>query len=123
MIHEMFDAASASTKVPLQTRPHHPPTRPWPIAHGHIRILNAQHVVLDQIHDLFVERGLQPVTDVTRKLLFQLDRLLPDRCVKRERLLDRVRRSFRSSDNFHQWNDVRRIEWMSYKNSFRVLAL
>src|SRR4051812_37355543 len=100
MIHEMLDATGATAEMPLQTRPHHSPARSRTITNSNVRVLDAQHVVLNQIHDLLIERGLQPVADVTRKLLFQLDRLLSDRCVKRERLLNRFRRSLRPSDDF-----------------------
>src|SRR5205823_11210560 len=99
MIHEMFNTASASAEMPLQARAHHSPTRSRAITNRNVRVFNAQHVVLNQIHDLLVKRSLQSVTDVTRKLLLQMDRFLPNQRVKRERLLNRVRRSLRSPDN------------------------
>src|SRR5207237_6688058 len=108
-------------EMPLQTRPHHSPARSGPITNSNVRVLDAQHVVLNQIHDLLVERRLQPIADMAGKFLLQFDRLLPDRRVKRERLLNCIRRCLRSSDNFHYWNDVWRIKRMSDENALRVL--
>src|SRR6267378_5567073 len=101
MIHEMFDAAGATAEMPLQTRPHHSPAWSRSITNSNVRVLDAQDIVLNQIHDLLVERGLQSVSDVTGKFLFQMDRFLPNRGVKRDRLLNRFRRSLRAADNFH----------------------
>src|SRR5438874_10911067 len=101
MIHEIVDAAGATAEMPLQTWPHHSPAWSRSITNSNVRILDAQHVVLNQIHDLLVKRRLQPVSDVTGKFLFQMDRFLSNRGVKRKRLLNRFRRSLGAADNFH----------------------
>src|SRR5438270_4807879 len=122
MIHEMFDAADATAEMPLQTRAHHSPARSRSIAHRHVCVFNAQHVMLNQIHDLLVERRLQPISDVTGKFLFQMDRFLSNRCVKRERSLNRFWRCIRSADNLHYWDDVWRIERMSDEITFGLFG-
>ena len=98
---ERIDAACATGKMPLQTRPHHSPTKSRSVADGNVRILDTQNILLNQIHDLAVKRRLQSVTDMTRQFLFQIDRFLPDRRVKRECLFDCIRRCLCPADYFH----------------------
>src|SRR2546430_7986600 len=69
MLHEVLDASRPAAEVPLQTRPHDAPSQPRAVAHRVVRVLDAQHVLLNQVHDLAVERGLEAVGDVTGQLL------------------------------------------------------
>src|SRR6476661_5839025 len=52
-----------------------------------------------------------------------MDRFLPNRSVKRKRLLNRLWRCLRSSDNFDQRDDVWRIKGMSDENTLWMLAV
>src|SRR2546422_1875600 len=56
MLHEVLDASRPAAEVPLQTRPHDAPSQPGAVAHRVVRVLDAQHVLLNQVHDLAVER-------------------------------------------------------------------
>ena len=93
MIHEMLDSTCAAAQVPLQALAHHAPAKPGSKADGGIRVLHAQDASLDHVKHLAVERGLEPVRHMSRKLLLQMDRSLADRSIETDRLLDRVRRS------------------------------
>src|SRR5215475_1017092 len=119
----MFDSARAATKVPLQTRTHHSPAQAGTVAHGIIGIANTQHAILNEIHNLFIERRLETIANVTRKFLVQLNRLLADGGVERDRLLNRFRRRLRSPDDFDQRNEVWRIERMTYQDPLSVLRV
>src|ERR1700722_9652624 len=100
MIHEMLDSTRATAQVPLQALAHHAPAKPGAVADGGIRVLNAQDALPDQVKHLAVERGLKPVRHVSRKLLLQMDRLLADRSIEADCLLNRVRRSLIATDDF-----------------------
>ncbi len=123
VFHEMLNPAWATAEVPLQTGSHDSPTKSRPIAHGNIRVGDAQHTLLNQIHDLFVERRLESVPNMTGKFLSQVDGLLTNRCIEGQRLLDCVGRCLGSSDYFDQRNKVRRIERMLDEDTLGVLAL
>src|SRR5215510_6829455 len=99
MLHEMVDSALATTQVPLQALAHHAPAKPGPIADGGISILHAQDALLDQIEHLAVECGLQSVGHMSGKLPFQMDRLLADRSIEADRLLNRIRRGLVAADD------------------------
>src|SRR5438445_598238 len=62
MLHEVLDSARSAAEVPLQTRTHHAPTQSGPVAHGVVRILDAQHTLLNQVHDLAIERRLETIS-------------------------------------------------------------
>src|SRR5262245_55216960 len=98
----MFDPTGAATEVPLQTGTHDAPTKPRPPAHGIIRICDTQHALLDEVHDLPIERRLEPVCGMPGNFLPQMDGPLSDGRIKRHRLLDSVGRSLRSADNFDE---------------------
>src|SRR6516165_9176484 len=100
MIHEMFDSTRATAQVPLQALAHHAPAKPGPIADGSISVLHAQDALLDQVEHLAVKRGLESVRHMSGKLLLQMDRLLADRRIEADRLLNRVRRSLVTADDF-----------------------
>src|ERR1700758_5433012 len=52
-----------------------------------------------------------------------MDRLLADRNIEANCLLNRVRRRLTTADDFDQRDDMRRIEWMSDDHALRVFAL
>ena len=123
MLHEVLDASRPAAEVPLQTRPHDAPSQPGAVAHRVVRVLDAQHVLLNQVHDLAVERGLEAVGDVTGQLLPEVHGLLADRRIELHRPLDGARGRLHAADHFHQRNDVRRIERMSHQAALGVRAL
>ena len=51
----------AAAEVPLQARTHHAPAQPGPLAHGIVGVRDAQHALLNEVHDLAIERRLEPV--------------------------------------------------------------
>src|SRR5215471_14973059 len=109
----MVNSVLPSTEVPLEARSHHAPSRPRPEANCGIRVLDAQHALLNEVEDFLVERRLQPVRDMARKRLEQANRLFPDRRIKCDGLFNRLERRPRSADHFHQRNYMWRVEWMS----------
>ena len=123
VIHEVFDSAGAAAQMPLQALAHHAPAKPRSIADGGVRVLDAQHALLDEVEHLPIERRLQAVGHVPGKLLPQMNRLLADRRIERHRLLDRFRRCLGAAHHFHQRNDVRRVERMADEDALGVLAL
>src|SRR2546428_14186760 len=88
MLHEVLDPTRAAADVPLQARAHDAPAEARSPAHRVVGIGDAQDAFLDEVSDLPIERRLEPVRDVSRELLPQVDRLLADRGVKAHRLLD-----------------------------------
>src|SRR5258708_33238708 len=106
MLHEMLDPAGAAAQMPLQVLAHYSPANSGAIANGGINVLDTQHILLDQIQDLSIESRLQPVRYVPRKLLFQMNGLLADRCVETHRLLDRFGRCLGAAYHFHQCKAV-----------------
>ena len=72
MIHKVFDSTRATAQVPLQALAHHAPTKPGPKADGGIGIFHAQDSLLDHVKHLAVERGLEAVRHMSRKLLLQI---------------------------------------------------
>ena len=112
VIHEVLDSAGAATDVPLQALTHDAPANSRSVADGSVGVLDTQHVLLDQVEHLAVERRLQSVRHVPGQLLAQKDRFLADRRIELHRLLDGLGRCLAAADHFHQRNDVRRIERM-----------
>src|ERR1700728_3319661 len=108
--------------MPLQARAHHTPPKPRPIAHCNVCILHTDDALLDEIEDLFVERRLEPVPDMTWESLAQPDRLLADRRVERHGSFDHRLGGFRTAYYFNQGNDVRGIKRMAYYAALRMLA-
>src|SRR5262245_36118890 len=106
----MFDSARTAAEVPLQTRTHYSPAKAWTVTHSIICVANTKDTLLNQRHDLFVEGGLESITNVTGKFLVQLNWLLSDRGVKRNCALNRLWRRPGSTYDFDQGNDVRRVE-------------
>src|SRR3989442_5718260 len=85
MLHEVLDASRPAAEVPLQTRPHDAPSQPGAVAHRVVRVLDAQHVLLNQVHDLAVERGLEADGAVTAQLPPEAHGLLADRRIEMHR--------------------------------------
>src|SRR5205085_4497220 len=110
--HEMFDPACAAAEVELQIGAHDSPAESRPPAHRIIGVGDTQHVLLNEIHDLFVESGLEAVRGMAGNFLAQKDGLLSDRLIKCHRLRDGGGRCLRATHDFDQWNDVRRVEGM-----------
>src|SRR5262249_21483425 len=123
MLHEMLDSTRAAAQVPLQALAHHAPAKPGPKADGGVGIFYAQDSLLDHVKHLAVERGLESVRYMPRKLLLQMDRPLADRSVEADCSLNRVRRGLAAANDLDQRYDVRRIEWMSDDHPLRVFAL
>src|SRR5260370_32797449 len=101
MIHEMLDSTRATAQVPLQALAHDTPAKAGPITDGSISVLYAQDTLFDQVKHLAVERRLEPVRHVSRKLFLQMDRLLADRIIEANCLLNRVRRRLPTAHDFH----------------------
>src|SRR6185503_5095564 len=93
------------------------------ITHCVVGVTHTEHTFLNQIHDLLVEGSLKSVSDMAGKFLVQVNRLLSDRRVERDCLLDCFWRCLRSTNNLDQGNNVRRIEWMPYQDALWMLAL
>src|SRR6516164_8682873 len=100
MIHKVFDSTRATAQVPLQALAHYAPAKPGPIADRSVSVLYAQDALLNQVKHLAVQRGLEPVRHMSGKLLLQMDRLLADRSIEADCLLNRVRRSLTTADDF-----------------------
>ena len=77
MIHEMFDAPRRHRRDAIAGSAPSLPAQPRSITHRHVCVFNTQHTLLNQIHDLLIERGLQPVSDMTGKLLLRWIGFLP----------------------------------------------
>src|ERR1700730_5901397 len=98
MFHEMLDSSWATTKMPLQAGTHYAPTQSWSITHRIISITGTQHALLDQIHDLFIESSLETISHMAGKFLVQVNRLLANRRIKRNRSLNCFRRGLCSTN-------------------------
>src|SRR3984957_7848032 len=122
VFHKMGNPARPSAEVPLEAWSHHAPSRPRSVAHRHVGIGDAQYALLNEVEHLLVERRLQPVGDMSGKRLEQTNWLFPNGRIKRHGLLDRLGRRFGSAHHFHQGNNVRRIERMSYHTPLGTLA-
>src|SRR5215471_18279150 len=123
MLHEMLDSTRTTAQVPLQALAHHAPAKSGPKADGGIGIFHAQDSLVDHVKHLAVERGLESVRYMPRKLLLQMDRLLADRSIEADCSLNRVRRGLTAANDLDQRYDVRRIEWMSDDHPLGVFAL
>ena len=84
----MFNPAGAAAQVPLKAGSHHSPTKPRPIAHRIVCVGDAQHTLLDQVHDLPVQRSLKPIGDMSGKLLVQQNGFLADGRIECDRPLN-----------------------------------
>src|SRR5580704_10189415 len=123
MIYEMFDPPSAPREMKLQAGTHHSPTKTRPVTHRIVSVGDAQHTLLEQVHDLPVQRSLKPIGDVPGKLLVQQDGFLADRGIKLNRALNYFGRCLRPADDFNQWDNVWWIERMANENTLGVLAI
>src|SRR6266481_847865 len=123
MFHEVLDPAGATTQMPLQALPHYAPAKPRPIANGCIRFLHTQDALLNEVKDFSIKCGLQSVCHVPGKFFSQMNRFLPDRGIKRHRLLDRFGRCLSSSNHLDQWNHMRRIKRMPDEDALGMRAL
>src|SRR5262252_8739038 len=121
MLDKMLNSRLPAAEMKEQVRSHYSPAQSRSPAHGCIRISDIQYTLLDQIHDFPVECCLQPVRDVADNFLAELDRLFPDRAVKRDCLFDCFRRCVVTADHFDQRNDVWRIEWMADEDALGML--
>src|ERR1700719_2063275 len=119
----MFDSTFTATQMPLQALSHNAPAKPGSKRDARIGVFHAQDALFYNIEHLAVERGLEPIRNVAGKLLLQMDRLLADRRIEVDRLLDRLRRSLTTADHFDQWNDMRRVKRMPDDNTLRMFAL
>src|SRR6266850_4900922 len=108
--------------MPLQALAHHSPAKSRSKGNRDISLLYTQHVLIDEVNHLSVERRLESVRNVPGKLLPQVDRLFPDRRIKRHGLLDSLGRRFSAPNYFHQGDDVRRIERMPDEDTLRAFA-
>src|SRR5215467_9825619 len=106
MFHEMVDSTWTTTEVPLQAGSHNTPAKTWTVTHCIVGVAHTQYTVLNQIHDLFVECGLESIPYVTRKFFVQKNRLLSNPRIERDCCLNCFRRSLRSANYFYQRNDV-----------------
>src|SRR5438094_7078128 len=109
--------------MPLQALTHDAPAESWSVRNRNIRVVYAQHALLDEVEHFSIERRLQAVGHMARKFLPQLNRLLPDRRVERHRLLNDCGRCLATPDDFHERDDVRRVEWVPDEDTLGVLAL
>ena len=123
VFHEVLDPTRAAAEVPLQTGSHHSPAESRSPAHGIVRIRNAQHALRNEVGDLAVEGRLQAVPDMTIQFLVQSNGLLADRGIEGHCSLDRFRRRFGSANDFHERDDVRRVEGVPDEDTLGVLAL
>ena len=87
----MLNSALAARQVKEKIGPHYSPTQSRSPAHSGIRISDIQYALLDEVHDLTVERGLEPIGHVAHDLFAHVDGPLADRRVKRDRPFDRFR--------------------------------
>src|SRR5215475_3149980 len=101
MIHEMLDSTRATAQVPLQALAHHAPAKPGAKADGGVGIFHAEDSLVDHVKHLAVERGLESVRYMSRKLLLQMDRPLADRRVEADCSLNRLRRSLATANDLN----------------------
>jgi len=78
--------------------------------HRCIRIRDAEHTLLDEVHDFAIEGRLQTVRDMTDHFLLQVDWSLPYRFIERNRTLNCLNRCLFAADDLNQRNEMRRIE-------------
>jgi hypothetical protein len=71
-------------------RAHHTPSKSGSPADGDIGIRHAQDILLHKIGDLAIKSGLQPVSNVSDNFLAEMDWLLSNGGVKKNRLLNRL---------------------------------
>jgi hypothetical protein len=87
VIREMLNAALTTSEVKQQIGSHYAPTQSRSQAHSSIGISDIQHTLLDEVHDLPIQRALDTVRDMADHFFSNMNGLLTDRCVKRECLL------------------------------------
>jgi hypothetical protein len=75
-----------------------------------------------EVGDLAVKGRLQAVPDMTVQVLVLPNGLLADRRIEGHRLPDRFRRRLRSANDFHERDDVRRVERVPDEDTLGVLA-
>src|SRR5215469_18811118 len=109
----MLDTALATAEKKIKTRPHHSPAQPRSPAHGHIRISYVKNSLLDEVYNLAIESGLNPVRHMANDFFFDMDWFFADRCVEVNRPLDCLWRRLLAGHNFNQRDDVGRIEGMA----------
>ncbi len=110
VLHEMLDSAGPATEMKQKIGPHYSPTQPRSPAHGGVRISDVQYTLLDEIHDLAIQSGLESIRDVADNFFSDMDRLLANRGIKRDRALDGFRCCLCACHNLDQGDHMRRIE-------------
>src|ERR1700720_4285290 len=122
IFHEVANPARPSAEMKQQIRAHDSPAQPGPPANSSIRSGNVDYVLIDETGEFSIERRLQPIRHVAGNFLADMDRLLPDRRIERNRLLNRFWRGLWPSGNLDQRNDVGRIQRMADDAAFGMLA-
>src|SRR5712675_136856 len=110
MFQGMLDAALTSSEVQQQVWPHDPPSQSRSPGNHGVHVRHVHNTLSDQVDDLSLERGLQPIGNVPDNLPAQMDGSFADRSVERHRLPDRLWRRYGTSDDLDQRDKVRRIE-------------
>src|SRR5690242_5192393 len=112
MFHEVPDSAFAAAKMEQHTWPHDSPAHSGAPANSGVRVGNIDNTEMNEIDDLPIHRGLQPIGDVSDHLFADVNRFLSDGAVKFDCALDRFLRRLRPAHYFNQGNHVWRIKRM-----------
>src|SRR5882762_11408887 len=113
MFQHMRDAAGSAGKMKIEKRTEQSPTQAGPVGDGDIDLAYRRDTLADEVKGFAPQRGLQAVGDVSLDFPADVDRLLAKRSVEGQRLLNRCRRGRLSAHDFHQGNQMRRVDWMA----------
>src|SRR5208283_1192448 len=118
----MLNSSRTSAEMKEQVGSHDAPSQPGSPAHCGIGIRDAQDVLMDEVHDLPIERRLESICDVADNLLAKMDGLFADGRVKLDCPLNRIRRCLRAPNHLDQRNQVWRVKRMPDDATFGMLT-
>src|ERR1700730_1205573 len=109
----MLDAPLSAAEVIEKDLPHDAPTQSRPPAQRRIDIGDADDTFRHEVINLARQGRLEAVGDMAWDLLVEANRPFPNRRIEFGGAFDRIFRGRRATADREEWDQWRRIEWMT----------